>query len=198
MCWFCVACKTAGHPPAPGVPILNLPCPRGLTAPTASAPPCCPRRRAGPVAADGWLRIRHPRRPGPPALAGRPLPPALLQPSPQLQGPAPAASGNADPPSPSCHGPDTPRRRHGRRALAKARGQDMNRGSRTTGSWHGRLARHRGLPGQAGTRQPPDLPRPRAHFQHDTPRSPDRDHLCRFSSGLASDTSPDQDTGQFS
>src|SRR6202035_25452 len=31
-----------------------------------------PRRRAGPVAADGRLRIRHPRRPGPPALAGRP------------------------------------------------------------------------------------------------------------------------------
>jgi hypothetical protein len=28
--------------PAPGAPILNLPCPHGLTAPTASAPPCCP------------------------------------------------------------------------------------------------------------------------------------------------------------
>ena len=25
--------------PAPGAPVLNLPCPRGLTAPTASAPP---------------------------------------------------------------------------------------------------------------------------------------------------------------
>jgi hypothetical protein len=38
LCWFCVARKTAGHPPLPA-PVLNLPCPRGLTAPTASAPP---------------------------------------------------------------------------------------------------------------------------------------------------------------
>jgi hypothetical protein len=37
LCWFCVARKTAGHPPLPA-PVLNLPCPRGLTAPTASAP----------------------------------------------------------------------------------------------------------------------------------------------------------------
>ena len=35
--------------------------------------PCCPRRRVGPVAADGRLRIRHPRRLGSLALAGRPL-----------------------------------------------------------------------------------------------------------------------------
>jgi len=28
--------------PAPGAPILNLPCPRGLTAPTASAPSAVP------------------------------------------------------------------------------------------------------------------------------------------------------------
>ncbi len=42
--------------PAPGAPILNLPCPHVLTAPTASAPPCCPptaRRPGGCTAAAG-------------------------------------------------------------------------------------------------------------------------------------------------
>ena len=75
-----------------------------------------------------------------------------------------------------------PRQRAGRLAgwnLTEARGQDMNRSSGTIGSRHGRLARHRGLPGQAGTRQPPGLPRPRAHSRHDTPRSPGRDHLSQ-------------------
>ena len=34
MCWFCVARKTAGHP-RPPAPVLDLPCPHGLTTPTA-------------------------------------------------------------------------------------------------------------------------------------------------------------------
>jgi hypothetical protein len=53
--------------PAPGAPILNLPCRVGARHRRRRPRPAVPRRRDGPVADDGRLRIRHPRRPGPPA-----------------------------------------------------------------------------------------------------------------------------------